>query len=86
MDIAIDESGVLLKLRFIHFHQDKIQYDTHKSTVFCRGKIPRTRSDWLSEIYSFCTHVRGGREGLSTNVRLRIQREGGSKFSIFLRT
>ena len=80
MDIAIVESGVLLKLRFIHFHQDKIQYDTHKSTVscvrtslkFCRGKIPKYRKIFI--LYA-CT----GREGGSVNKCTRVfrGRQGG---------
>ena len=78
MDIAIFESGVLLMVRFIYFRQDKIQYDTHKSTVscvrtslkFCRGKIPKYRN--ISIVYA-CT----GREGGSFNECTFAYSEGG---------
>ena len=44
------------------------------------------KMDTICSVFQFYTHVQGGREGLPTNVRLRIQREGGLKISIFLRT
>ena len=42
--------------------------------------------DKICSIFQFHTQVQGRSEGLPTNVRTRIQREGGFKISIFLRT
>ena len=39
------------------------------------------RMDKIFSGFQFHTHVQGGRQGLPTNVHLRIQREGGLKIA-----
>ena len=94
MDIAIVESGVLLKLRFIHFHQDKIQYDTHKSTVscvrtslkFCRGKYRGpAQIGFPKYIYFVRMYGEGGRVYQQMYACVFRGREG-QNFCVFLRT